>query len=219
MVEYPQANTFIDTALKLARETGDFAIINYAIKKLKGSKLSDNGKKLAAKRFMHMAVLYPYLLHLMEDHVFTPYGVEADDIKAFSDTIYLDAAKVNDYESLCYAIYFSIKYSFTLDVFDEDYISAQNYVIKSNDCLLLTMTWLYFMKQNHWKRDASQVKPLNRVARELKDADMDRYWLFCYEALSYGSLAGEWRAMKQAGISFIRQEIMDGATNTDTESN
>ena len=61
MVEYPQVNTFIDTALKLATETGDFAIINYAIKKLKGSKLSENGKKLAAKRFMHMAVLYPYL--------------------------------------------------------------------------------------------------------------------------------------------------------------
>ena len=63
IVEYPQVNTFIDTALKLARETGDFAIINYSIKKLKDSKLSDNGKKLAAKRFMHMAVLYPYLLH------------------------------------------------------------------------------------------------------------------------------------------------------------
>ena len=75
------------------------------------------------------------------------------------------------------------------------------------------------MKQNHWKRDASQVKPLNRVARELKDTDMDRHWLFCYEALTYGSLAGEWRAMKQAGISFIRKEIMDGTTNTDTESN
>ena len=26
-----------------------------------------------------------------------------------------------------------------------------------------------------------------------------------YEALSYGSLAGEWRAMKQAGISLLIQ--------------
>ena len=40
MVEYPQVNTFIDTALMLASEMGDIAIINYAIKKLKGSKLS-----------------------------------------------------------------------------------------------------------------------------------------------------------------------------------
>lgn len=49
MVEYPQANMYIDTALNLATETGDFAIINYAIKKLKGENLSENGKKLAAK--------------------------------------------------------------------------------------------------------------------------------------------------------------------------
>ena len=31
MVEYPQVNTFINTALLLATKTGDFAIINYAI--------------------------------------------------------------------------------------------------------------------------------------------------------------------------------------------
>lgn len=84
MVEYPQVNTFIDTALRLATETGDFAIINYAIKKLKGLNLSENGQKLAAKRFMHMAVLYPYLLHLMEEFVFSTYSVKTCDIQAFS---------------------------------------------------------------------------------------------------------------------------------------
>ena len=82
------------------------------------------------------------------------------------------------------------------------------------------MTWLYFMKQNKWKSDASQVKPLNRVAMELKNSDMDRYWLFCYEALTWGSLPGEWRKMKQADISFIKQEIVKGVPKSDnTESN
>ena len=156
-----------------------------------------------------MAVLYPYLLHLMEEFVFTPYGVNTNDIKALSDTIYRDAVNVNDYESMCYSIYFAIRYDFVLDVFDRDYKRAQDYVIRSKDCLLLIMTWLYFMKQNHWKRDATQVKPLNRVAKQLKDTDMDRYWLFCYEALTWGSLSGEWRLMKQANISFIRKEITD----------
>ncbi len=219
MVEYPQVNTFIDTALMLATETGDFAIINYAIKKLKGAKLSDNGKKLAAKRFMHMAALYPYLLHLMEEYVFTPYGVDTSDIKALSDTIYRDAVNLNDYESLCYSIYFAVRFDFLLDEFENDYTRAQDYVIKSRDCLLLIMTWIYFMKQNHWKRDATQVKPLNRVAMELKNTEIDRYWLFCYEALTWGSLPGQWRSMKQAGISFIRKEIVDGTTATNTESN
>lgn len=205
MVEYPQVNTFIDTALLLATETGDFAIINYAIKKLKGSKLSINGKKLAAKRFIHMAVLYPYLLHLMEEYVFIPYGVDPIEIKVLSDMIYRDAINTNDYESLCYSIYYAVRFDFVLDAFESDYIKAQDYVIKSKDCLLLIMTWIYFMKRNHWKRDATQVKPLNRIAMQLKNTDMDRYWLFCYEALTYGSLSGRWRSMKQAGVSFIRK--------------
>lgn len=100
--------------------------------------------------------------------MFSPYGVDINDIKAFSDTIYQNATKINDYESLCYAIYFAIRFDFVLNGFEIDYIAAQDYVIKSKDCLLLTMTWIYFMKQNHWKRDATQVKPLNRVAMELK---------------------------------------------------
>ena len=219
MVEFPQVNTFIDTALKLATEAGDFAIINYAIKKLSGSKLTNNGKKLAAKRFMHMAALYPYLLLIMEEFVFKPYGVDTSAIKAFSDSIYQNATKINDYESLCYAIYYAIRFGFVLDEFENNHIEAQDYVIKSRDCLLLIMTWIYFMKQNHWKRDATQVKPLNKVAMELKNTNMDRYWLFCYEALSWGSLPGEWRSMKQAGISFIRKEIVYGTTSTNTESN
>lgn len=57
-------------------------------------KLSENGKKLAAKRFMHMAVLYPYLLHLLDEYVFSLYGVEVDEIKALSNTIYRDAARL-----------------------------------------------------------------------------------------------------------------------------
>lgn len=216
IVEYPQVNTFIDTALMLATETGDFAILNYAIKKLEGAKISDNGKKLAAKRFIHMAALYPYLLHLMEEYVFTPYGVDISEIKALSDTIFRDAVNLNDYESLCYSIYFAVRFDFVLEEFENDYIKAQDYVIKSRDCLLLIMTWIYFMKQNHWKRNATQVKPLNKVASELEKTDIDRYWLFCYEVLPRNSLSGQWRSMKQAGISFIRGEIINGTSKPNT---
>ena len=198
MVEYPQVNTFIDTALKLATDTGDFAIINYAIKKLAEMKMSENAKKLASKRFIHMAALYPYLLHLMEEYVFTPYKVGVNEIKMLSDMIYRDAKRVNDYESICYAIYFALRYDFLLDELDRDY------VIRQKDCITLVMTWLYYMKVNHWNRNATQVKPLNKLARELKTSEMGRYWLFCYEALKAGSLPGDWKAMKLEGVSFIK---------------
>lgn len=209
VVEYPQVNSYIDTALRLAAGTGDFAVINYAIKKLAGMKLTDNAKKLASKRFIHLAAIYPYLLQLMEEYVFEPYGVEVTEIKALSDMIYRDAKKVNDFESICYTIYFAIRYDFLLNELDSDY------VIKQKDCITLVLTWLYYMKVNHWKRDATEVKPLNRAARELKKTDMGRYWLFCYEALTPGSLPGEWKALKQAGVSFIRPEFREKSETGD----
>lgn len=209
LVEYPQVNAFIDTALMLAKETGNFAIVNYAIKKLKGAKVSKNGKKLAAKRFMHMATLYPYLLPLMEEYVFTPYNVDICDIKAFSDVIYQEATKLNDYESLCYSTYFAVRFNFWLDELKENRDDRMEYIKDTNDCLLLTMTWIYFLKQNHGNTKAKEVKPFNQMARELKDTDMDRYWLFCYEVLSCGNLSGPWSEMKKANISFIRKEIRD----------
>ena len=54
---------------------------------------------------------------------------------------------------------------------------------------------------------------------ELKNTEMDRYWLFCYEALTWGSLPGQWRLMKKAGVSFIRKEIVNDVPSINTESN
>lgn len=98
-----------------------------------------------------------------------------------------------------------------LDEFEKDYVNEQKYVIESSDCMLLTMMWIYFMKQNHWNMDATQVKPLKQEARKLKDKDMDRYWLFCCEALKRGSLAGQWWSMKKVGVSFINKEVFGSA--------
>ena len=66
------------------------------------------------------------------------------------------------------------------------------------------------MKINRGKRDATQVKPFNELARKLKKTDMDRYWLFCYEVLTYGNLAGDWKKMKMADVSFIDSQIKTG---------
>ncbi|MBQ6383980.1 MAG: hypothetical protein IJJ42_10405 [Clostridia bacterium] len=198
--------------MNLATETGDFAIINYAIKKLANLKLSDNAKRLASKRFIHMAALYPYLLQLMEEYVFKPYNVDPGEIKSLADAIYREAKRTNDYESICYAIYFALRYEFYLEELDTDYI------IQQKDCISLVLTWLYYLKANHWKRDATEVKPLKALARQLSTTDLARYWLFCYEALTEGSLPNEWKALKKANISFIRPEFLeqpDSATSQD----
>ena len=150
---------------------------------------------------MHLAVVYPYLLQLMEEYVFHVYGVDSASIKSFSDAVYQEAKKVNNYEAISFCVYYSLKYRFQLNELDCEW------VIQRNDCVLLVMTWLYYLAANHGKRKASDLKPLRDEAIRLRDLDMDRYWLFCYEVMACGNLPSDWQPLKKAGISFIKNSF------------
>lgn len=200
-ISYKEVNSFIDLALSLAEETGNSAVLNYAIKALAGCDMKENAKQLATQRLMHISVIYPYLIQLMEEYIFTPYGVDKELIKEYSDTIYADSMVTHNYEGICYAIYFSLVHDFTLNELDIDW------VIQRKDCIMLLMSWIYYLKLNHGNNKATQLKLLKEEAKRLRDADMDRYWLFCYEALTVGNLKGDWRTMKTAGVSFVKDII------------
>ena len=200
-INYKEANAYLDLALGLATETDNSAVLNYAIKTLAGKKLTGNAKVLAAQRIMHMSDVYPYLVQLMEESVFTPFNVGQAEIKAYSDALYRDAKDSFNYEAISFAIYFSLKHGFTLNELDI------NWVIERGDCVLLLMTWLYYLKVNHGKVRATQLKPLVAEAKRLRDTDMDRYWIFCYEVLSYSNLKDEWQALKRAGVSFVKTDL------------
>lgn len=197
-VKYNEVNAFLDIAMNLGNDTGDSAVLKYAIKSLSGHNMTAGAKQLAAERIMHMSVVYPYLVQMMEDYVFTPFGVNQAHIKEYSDAVCADAEATHNYEAISYAIYFSLKHNFLLDKLDI------GWVIDRGDCVLLLMTWLYYLKVNQGKRRATQLRPLLVEAKRLKDLDMDRYWLFCYEVLAITDLSGEWKALKKAGVSFVK---------------
>ena len=197
-VSYPILNSYLDLALGIANETGDSAVLKYAIKTLSGCMMTDNAKKCGAQRILHLAVVFPYLLHLMEEFVFQPFNVSLQQIKVFADTIYKEAYAIHNYEAISYAVYYSLKYDFDLERLDI------GWVIEREDCILLLMTWLYYLKANHGNTGATELKPLKDEAKRLSKIDMNRYWLFCYEALSVGLLSGDWKVLKQAGVSFVK---------------
>lgn len=200
-INYTEVNAYLDLAISLATETGNSAVLNYAIKTLAGKKLTENAKKLAAQRIMHISDVYPYLVQLMEDYVFAPFGVGQAEMKAYADAIYTDAKSSHNYEAISYAVYFSLKHDFTLNELDI------NWVIERGDCVLLMMTWLYFLKLNHGNRRATDLKPLRKEAERLRDSDMDRYWLFCYEAIAMSNLKDDWKMLKRAGVSFVKASL------------
>ena len=201
IVSYPEVNAYIDLALNLANKTGDSAVLNYAVKSLSSKNMTKASKALLAQRVMHMAVVYPYMIQLLEDYVFVPCAVKESQIKAFADALYFESKNSHNYEGICYAIYYSLKHNFKLNELEIDW------VIKRKDCIMLLMTWLYYLKCNHGKRSATELKPFKEEAKRLRDTEMDRYWLFCYEVLSQDDLKGDWKGMKKARVSFVKKVI------------
>ena len=87
---------------------------------------------------MHFAILYPYLLPIMEQYVFTPFEVLIDDIKVFTEALYADSLRSNNYEGIIYAIYYSLRYGFKIEGID------CKKLIETDDCLCLLFAWLYY---------------------------------------------------------------------------
>lgn len=197
-IDYKETNAYLDLALSLANETGDSAVLKYAIKTLAGYNMTASAKKLASQRIIHMSIVYPYLVQIMEDYVFVPFSVKKETIKEYSDTLYANCKGSHYYEGISYAIYFSLKNDFMLKELSIDW------VIERGDCVMMLMTWLYYLKLNHGNRRATDLKPLRAEAKRLKVSDMDRFWLFCYEVIPYSDLTGEWMPLKKDGVSFVK---------------
>ena len=191
---YTEVSSFIDTLIKLADEVNNAAVIKYGIKQLAGAKnISDNGRRVARKRIMHLSILHPYLLPLMDEYVFNRYGVVIRELKDYVNALYSDSLRIGNYEGIYYSIYFSLKYDFDITGITCDEL------MKSRDCLVLLFAWLYYRK-----RGGTEVLDLESEAIRLRDENIGRYWLFVYEALKKDELpVGDWQNMKKAGISFI----------------
>ena len=202
VMNYTDVNAYLDLAISLATETGNSAVLNYAIKTLAGKNLTANAKKLASHRIMHLSDIYPYLVQLMDDYVFKPFNVNADEIKVYSNALCSDSKTSHNYEAICYAVYFSLTYGFALDDLNIEW------VIERGDCILLLMTWLYYLDLNDGNNRALDLRPLKKEAKRLADLDMDRYWLFCYEVNSMSNLKDEWKQLKKAGVSFIKGGVI-----------
>jgi hypothetical protein len=91
-----------------------------------------------------------------------------------------------------------MKYGFMIDS-----LSAQD-AVESESCIYKLFAFMYFKKYNNKAERAI----LRAHAMELKknEEDLDQNWLFVYETLPQSELPGDWKTLKQNGISFIQKE-------------
>lgn len=193
-MNFKEVRAYLDMAIDLMQDNGDnAAILNYAIKVLSKKKLTNNAKSYYIKTIFHLTVLYPYLVSLLEEYVFIPFSVGVADISLISNLLFKDGISLKNYESVCYALYYAIKYSF--EIKGMDFEKAKH----SNNCLFLLFSYLYFDR----RKDKTAVRLCKNYARTLLPTEMDSFWLYIYEVLPQSDLRDYWKAMKENRVSFI----------------
>jgi hypothetical protein len=199
VLKLKRLKTFLNLAIELALENNNTAILNYAIKVIASKYLGKDALDHYIKQIHHLLLLFPYLVHLMDEYIFNRFELDIDLIKQIGIDLYEIGINRRLYEACCFPIYWSIKYDYK---FDKKSILED--AKASNDCLFLLLTFLR-MKIN---KDADGIKQMKEIAKELSIAEFDRYWLFVYEALSESEISNEYKAIKKKKVSFIKSEVL-----------
>lgn len=199
IMDYISVRAYLDSAIEIMQKNKEnSAILNYAIKAIPADRLSRNAVGYCVKTILHLCLLYPYLLQIVDQFVFERFHVSADQIKDFSVMVYEQELKNKNFDAVCFALFFALKYGFMIDS-----VKAQD-AIDSESCVFRLLAFLYFKKH----RIITERALLRDLARTLKanEYDFGQNWLFVYETLPQSELPVEWKTMKSSGISFLQKE-------------
>lgn len=207
VLNYKKTEICLNRANELVKQNDDAAVYTYLLSTLRKWNLSDNAKALLVKMYLHWALIYPYLLPAISEHLFDTFFVNQEIKNNFINTLYKQSIQSNSNESLAFALYFSIKQDVQIQDIDIDMI------LSMGNSISLVLSYLYCQK-NSMNSDANK---LSTYAASLKDEDFEENWIFVYEVLTeaelencysdkktYNSMINEWKKMKSQGITFLR---------------
>lgn len=191
-----ELNIFLDFSIGIMLENdSNSAIINYAIKIIASKHLGVHATNYYIKQIHHLVLLFPYLVGLLEKYVFEPHSINKEIIKNIAKDIYLYGFEKHIYEACSYALYWSLRYDFNIEI-----DTARQYSLESMDCIFMLIAFLYDKKY----KSPTYLKKYKDKAKELAKNDFDRYWLFIFEILSHKDLNKEYKIMKKKKITFVR---------------
>lgn len=204
-VRFSTVRSYLDLALECAQAAGKSSPLNYAIKTLarkreKAEESSDGqdaeqqyqpinlnarAKRMYTQEAMNLALAFPYLAPLLDEHVFERYGHEelTKQIQVFaSHLVSLGMRKLYP-DTIAQAVFLALKYDFPLSSDEPDLCEA----IKLGDCIANVLLLEYAKKQNL----AAIVSAIEARADKLKSAESrerDKQWLLIYQVWSAGEL-------------------------------
>lgn len=202
IIKFNQVSSFLDFTIDLMKQNdNNSSILNYAIKILSSKKtLSKNAIYLYTQYILHLSLIYPYIIPLLDKYIFNSFKLHKNRISDITKKIYSLNLKKNNFEGVYYSIFFAIKYNFKLD----DNIADKS--IDNDSCLFKILSYLYAKKYNN----KSMINKLKTHAKNLyaNTETFEQNWLFVYEALSVNNLTNDWKAMKKNNVTFIEKDFL-----------
>ncbi|MXY98778.1 MAG: RNA-directed DNA polymerase [Gemmatimonadetes bacterium] len=175
---YTSISAYLEYAVELSREFSDLSVLKYAIKVLSGRKLSPRARTLYLKTILQYALMHPYLLPLLEDHILGLRTGERGELDSFREFLRLLLKKGISQglgDAIGFSFYFALK--FGLRIYIDEVEKCIRDILEIQDCIAMVLAYRYFRQY-----EDTSIYEFNHKAHEIvNDFDPDRFWLYIYE--------------------------------------
>ncbi len=193
------AVSYLNLAVRLAKDAPDGSVLKYALKSLLGRKLEFMAEfdilPYVLTLSFHQPVLLPLLEKLLTATLFPGAFLYGEQLQRLA----LENARFRRSDGLAWSLYYLNKYEviFSKNVVDE--------VMASRDCVALLLLYL--------SGDVDNQANVIKFAKSLNSDDLyeiDQYWLLLYELYREGKITNPYadedafEIMKDNGVSFLR---------------
>jgi hypothetical protein len=177
---------FLDLSVELAAEAGTNRVLNYAIQMIP-ERLNDRAKRLFVQEAINLALFYPYLAPLMEQHVFSKFRHNGmpETIEVFCNDLCRIGLQKLYPDAIAHSFYYALRYKKRIRL-----TPKETDAILALDDGITTVLLLEYAKRNKLKR---ALKLIGDLAAALKLEDrrtQDRQWLLMYQTLNESELTG-----------------------------
>lgn len=197
IMDFIEVRAYLDNVIEIMHNNNNLAsVLKYAIKVLSNQKLSENAKIYFTKTILHSAIIFPYLIPLLDDYIFMPLKTDRSLIESFTNMIFNEGKKYKNNEEICFSLFFSLKYGIIIKEIDSDHL------LKTDNCIVYLLSYLYFSKIKN--KEVCKILKNHALKLSLQNEDFDQFWAFIYEVLPQSYLKGEWKNMKKNKVSFLK---------------
>ena len=191
-VPFRIVRSLLDFAIKLARGAETYAVLNYAIQMVPQT-LDSRANRLFAQQAVNLALRYPYLAPILDEHVFDKHhydGIEKVILGFTEQLLEIGILRIFP-DAIAYALYYSLKHNLQLSSLEDKFRE----IIKIDDCISNVLL-LEYAKRHRIQNIQDSIRRRADKLKDLETREQDRFWLLIYQL---------WRAqtLEKKGQKFL----------------